>query len=339
MYTLPRAVSRSDRQWGDRRLGCPAKACLELVEGAKPGGARSQCGLQPHLAVSYLLRSPSHLAQPSDAQRVVPLGQSYACLIPHQIAVIILRHRKAQRSDQKNLPPSRLQQIRATHNLRDAHGCIVNDHGKVVRGNVIAPPENEVSKIPSRSQSLWPEMQIVKTNLLTIRHAKSPIDSRRRRPSGDRCLGCPTMAKPSGPRHSPWWPAGPGIQRIVVSLIRSSRRERHVASRAPAGIDHPLIEQRPPCLQIPSPARALHIRSKRASAVEPFIPLDPEPAQIVDHGLHELGPATLRIQIFISQNELSATLFCPLRRDPERARVTDMQQAGGRRRKPSTIRF
>ena len=130
----------------------------------------------------------------------MPFGQPHACLIAHQITVIIVRHRQPERPKQKNLPRSRLQQIRPAHDFGDAHRGIVNDHSQLVGGHIVAPPNNKIPKIAPRDKPLRSEMQIVKTNLLAIRHAKPPIHTARLRTCGDGRLGRPAMPKASGLR-------------------------------------------------------------------------------------------------------------------------------------------
>jgi hypothetical protein len=51
--------------------------------------------------------------------------------------------------------------------------------------------------------------------------------------------------------------------------------------------------------------------------------------QILDHGVYELGATALRIQILISQNQSTAPLDRLLRRNPKRARMPNVEQAGG----------
>jgi ribosomal protein S28E/S33 len=59
--------------------------------------------------------------------------------------------------------------------------------------------------------------------------------------------------------------------------------------------------------------------------------------QILDHGLDEGGATTLRIQILISQNQSTAPWDRSLRRNPKGPRMSDVEQAGGRRRQSSAI--
>ena len=85
------------------------------------------------------------------------------------------------------------------------------------------------------------------------------------------------------------------------------------------------------------PPLALRIRAKRPSAIRPLAPLNPQPAQIFDHRGSEFRPAPLRIQILIAQNQLPALFRRPLRRNPKRPRMPQMQQPGRRRRQPPAI--
>jgi hypothetical protein len=76
------------------------------------------------------------------------------------------------------------------------------------------------------------------------------------------------------------------------------------------------------------PPLALRVGRKRPAAIRPLGPLNSQPAQIFNHRLNEFSATPLWIQIFISENQLSAMLDSTLRRNPERARVPKVQQPG-----------
>jgi hypothetical protein len=82
---------------------------------------------------------------------------------------------------------------------------------------------------------------------------------------------------------------------------------------------------------------ALRIGTKGTTAVWTFRPGDSEPAQVLDHGLHKLGPAALRIQVFVAENQRSAVLRASLRCNPERARVSEVEKTCGRWGEASAI--
>ena len=82
---------------------------------------------------------------------------------------------------------------------------------------------------------------------------------------------------------------------------------------------------------------ALRVRTKGATAVWTFRPGDSQPVQIFDHGLHKLGSAALRIQVFVAENQRSALLTASLRCNPERARVSEVEKTSGRWGEASAI--
>ncbi len=134
-------------------------------------------------------------------------------------------------------------------------------------------------------------------------------------------------------------PALPRVHRLIIQTIRSPQRHRDILPRTTAGIDKSTLAQQIPSSQIKLPPLTLRVRRKRASTIRPLLPGNPEPVQILHHGLHEFRPAPLSIQILIPQNQRPAALGSPLRSNPKRPRMPHMQQAGRRRRKPPAIRF
>ena len=82
---------------------------------------------------------------------------------------------------------------------------------------------------------------------------------------------------------------------------------------------------------------ALRVRSKGATAVWTFGPRYSKPMQVFDHGLHKLGPAALRIEVFVAENQRSALLGASLSCNPERARVSEVEKARGRWGEASAI--
>jgi hypothetical protein len=76
---------------------------------------------------------------------------------------------------------------------------------------------------------------------------------------------------------------------------------------------------------------ALHIRAKRAAYIGTFVPLQPKPAQIFDHGIDELATAARAIDVFDAQNELPAAGTRTFLRTPKGHGVTKVEETGGRR--------
>jgi hypothetical protein len=190
-------------------------------------------------------------------------------------------------------------------------------------------------------------MQIGKTNLLPIRNTKPPIHSRRLGSCSESRLGCPARACPEraervegpkagGPERRAR-PALPRIHRLIIPVIRRPSRLRHILPRTFTRINKSQLAQPPPRLQVMPPPLTLHIRPKRPAAIRPLTPRNPQPPQILDHRVNEFRATSLRIQIFITQNQLPTILSRASRRNPKRPRMPQMQQPSRRRRQPPTI--
>src|SRR6266566_535887 len=85
-----------------------------------------------------------------------------------------------------------------------------------------------------------------------------------------------------------------------------------------------------PDLQVTRTPLALNIRGKRSADIRSFIPVQPEPVQILDHRVGKFSAATIAIQIFDPQKQLATGFPCTFLRPPERHRVTDVQKTGRR---------
>ncbi len=254
----------------------------------------------------HLFWSPSQFPQLANAQRIVALGESHACIVSNQVAMIVIRRPQPERTEHQKLPSRRLQQVRAAHNFGDAHSCIVDHDRELICRDIIAAPYDEVSEIAPRDHPLRPEVQISERDLLAVAHAKPPVHACRlgvfHCTCGDGRLGRLAKAKPSTPMHADRWTTPAGIHWLVIHVIRRSRRLRHVFSRANTRINHAEIPQLSPRFEIVPPPLTLGIGTSWSAAVRAFDPLDAQPSQIFEHRLHKLRPAALRIQIFVAED-------------------------------------
>ena len=66
-------------------------------------------------------------------------------------------------------------------------------------------------------------------------------------------------------------------------------------------------------------------------------PTEPKPDQIPAHRVDEFRPAAVAVEIVVAQQQFSARRGGPLRRDPERARVPEVKESGGRGREASAV--
>ncbi len=248
--------------------------------------------------------------------------------------MIVIGRRQPQRAEQENLASRRLQQIRAPHNFADPHGGVIDHDRQLIRRDIVAAPDNEVSEIASGDHPLRAEVKIGEQDLLAIGNPKAPVHTGRfELIVWDRVFDPVRRSEaPPSPR-----PAFPRIDRLIIRIIRRARRLRHVFSRTSTRINHPQIAQLPPRFDVVCPPFALCVRTCRPSAIRPFDPVDPKPAQVFEHGLHELRSTALRIQVLVAENQLSVMLGSTQRRRPEGARMAEVQQAGRGRREASAI--
>ena len=83
---------------------------------------------------------------------------------------------------------------------------------------------------------------------------------------------------------------------------------------------------------VPLDTLRLSIRRVGPADVGPFVPLQPQPAEIIEHHLLRPARGARHIGIFDSDDELATMMAGEEPVEDRRARATDMQVAGGRRR-------
>jgi len=151
------------------------------------------------------------------------------------------------------------------------------------------------------------------------------------------------MVSPSGTRNLQFTPAGAGKEpassrpRQRPGIVEGAGGLREILSRAGARINESCVAQPPPRLEIKRWPFALRVGTEVAAAVRPFHPTKAEPLEVFDHRARKLGTRTLRIEVFVAQDQGSTALGGTLRGDPKGARMPDVQKPGGRRCEASAI--
>ncbi|PYY01283.1 MAG: hypothetical protein DMG63_03730 [Acidobacteria bacterium] len=142
----------------------------------------------------------------------------------------------------QHLPGRGLQQIRASNNLSDFHRSIIDNDGQLICRNIVAPPDQKITEVFSGDVLLRTKIYILEDNLLTLRHAEPPIDTRR---TGESKCICATTASAR-------------IDGLVVGVIVwSSSNFSNVFARASARVDGAGIAQLAPGFEIKVPALTL----------------------------------------------------------------------------------
>lgn len=112
---------------------------------------------------------------------------------------------------------------------------------------------------------------------------------------------------------------------------------KYIAPRAGAGINQPRVSQFLPPREIECAALALEVGPKGAVSVRALIPAQSEPMKVFNDRVAKFDGASIGIQIFDSENELSTSLRTILGA-PEGDGMTKMKIACRRRGDSAAIR-
>src|SRR3984885_6261271 len=251
----------------------------------------------------------------------MPLGEALALRVFHQGAVIPERRLEAQRLVEKHLAGGGPEEISAADDLRDAHGGIVDYAGELIGRYAVAPPDQEVSEVVAGDEALGSEVLVMKFDGASIGYSEAPVDA-----------GGGVLVLAFARSWRVWQrPAGSGIvgALVVFIFVRSADHRGEVFAAAPAGIEISAITEGAPGGEIVVAALALAVRAIRPSEIVSFLPFDSQPVQVFDHGVDELGPRTLRVEIFVAQDEDALRVAGADISGKEGAGVAEVEESGG----------
>jgi len=190
---------------------------------------------------------------------------------------------------------------------------IIHDDGEFVGRDVVAVPHDEIAEIAQTGFFHGPEISVLKCDPPVIGNTEPPVDARGEF-VGQRLRG---ITSPFGREDG-------------FFLVRGERGSGDVFARTRAGIDPASIAEPSPGVEVKLPPVALIDRLA--------IPFDAKPAEILDGSLRKLRPATVRVEILDAQDHAAAGCAGALERGPERGRMADVEESGGRRRDAPEIR-
>ena len=131
---------------------------------------------------------------------------------------------------------------------------------------------------------------------------------------------------------------GAGIRSLIVIFVRCCECALQVFARAGAGIDEATIAQRAPGCEVKLAALTLRIWCEEPTDIRAFVPIETQPVQVFIHGVYKVRLAALEVEVFVAKDETAVGGSGTLVRDPECARVSQMEVAGRRGGKSSAIR-
>lgn len=133
------------------------------------------------------------------------------------------------------------------------------------------------------------------------------------------------------------WAAGSGIVEFVIIFMRRAGGQRQVLARTCAGIEQTSLQQFFPRAEVINVPFTLRVRSARSADVWTFLPLNPEPIEVLEHGAIELRPGSLLIQIVIAENQRASRVARTCCRNEKSRGVAEVQQPGWRGCQAATV--
>src|SRR5207253_9126030 len=100
--------------------------------------------------------------------------------------------------------------------------------------------------------------------------------------------------------------------------------------RAVAAIDETALLELTRSAGVDVDALGLAVRRMRSADVRPFAPVEPQPAQVVEHHRFRLARGARLIRVLDADQERAAVMLREQPVEDRRARTADVQMAGGR---------
>ncbi len=88
-----------------------------------------------------------------------------------------LRRWKSQRAIEEKLPKGGMKQVRATHQLGDLHGGVIDHDRELIGRDVVFSPDDEVAKVDARDRALRSGDLIEKLQRFFIWDTETPVRS------------------------------------------------------------------------------------------------------------------------------------------------------------------
>ena len=259
------------------------------------------------------LRQEAFLGISGDAGGAVALGEPRAVRPQDERHVRKRGRRPVERLINQNLLGGVGEVVGAANDVGDAHVEVVGHHAQVVGGLAVAAQQDKVFDLlvghfhPARHQ-------VVEGGAAFLRHNEAQRVA----------LAALQPRRHFFRRQPPTTPVvlgrAAGLLRLLATLLELLRRAK--ARIGVAGGAQSLGQG-----VIAFEALRLEIR--------PLVPIQPQPAQAIEHRLDQLGAGAVGVSVFDAQDKDAALIAGEEPVEERRARAADVQEAGGRRRKPN----
>src|ERR1043166_7183064 len=104
----------------------------------------------------------------------MPFCQADILLIAQKWTMKVYGNRISQSADEQQLSCGALEQVCAADDFSDLHRGIVDNHGELIGGDIVATPEQEVGKVAPGDELLPPEITVFERNNFALRDFQAP---------------------------------------------------------------------------------------------------------------------------------------------------------------------
>jgi hypothetical protein len=216
---------------------------------------------------------------------VISLRKPLASCVEHEGHVEPTRVGQPEGSLDKELPRGAREQVVAAQDLGNTLRRVIDDHGELIGGRSATSCDDEVADIPGHVERDAPHDPVVEVHW-TFRYSESDAGGS----SGvEFCLPSRRVTTPTRSR----------IPRFSNALLRCTLREANVLARAGAGIDAAIVSE--------PRERRVHFIEVRGLNARCAIPIQAEPFEVAQRGMHHGRGCAFRIEIFDAQNDATAT--------------------------------
>ena len=265
--------------------------------------------------VDERLRQVAARAEFGDGRRAVTLRERRVIGAKHERQMREARRRPAECLVQQHLARRVRDVILAADHVRDSHQRVVDDDREVVRGRAVRPQQYRIADDVRRDRHRAPH-GVVETDISMVRDAEADdralagLQARARRRGFDPATSAHVARRLTGRERG-----------LSIGLELFLAAETVVG----AAVAEQSIGVRP----VNGHALRLAIRAMAACAVGSLVPVESQPAQVVQDRPFRFSRRALAVGVLDAQHEPSALSPSEQPVEQRRAGVADVQEPGG----------
>lgn len=258
-----------------------------------------------------LLRGGALFSDGAEAEGFVAFGEARAGGVEHEWGVIKLRGGGAEGAEDEELAKGAFDEIGAANHFSDEEIRVIDGAGELVARHTVFAPDEKVAEVVSGGGGLGAEAVVDEGERFAVGDAEAPVDveveGRKRGVGGRAELGRVN---------------GFVVGRGGGGFVRGAEGFEDIAAGAGAGED--------PAGGVEAGEGAAVEREAVALADDRLGPGEAKPVEVLEHGGDEIEAEADGVEVVVAQEERAAGGAGALGGEPERARVAEVEMAGGR---------